>query len=66
MDQDTQYQDEVLKCQDCGNDFTYTAKEQSFFHEMVAKKKFDKYSKPRRCIKCRRLRKSASYGDPIK
>jgi CxxC-x17-CxxC domain-containing protein len=46
------YQDEVLKCRDCGEDFVFTAQEQEFF----AEKGFT--NKPVRCKSCRAARKS--------
>jgi CxxC-x17-CxxC domain-containing protein len=46
------YQDETLKCRDCGEDFVFTAEEQEFF----AEKGFT--NKPVRCKACRNARKS--------
>jgi DNA replicative helicase MCM subunit Mcm2 (Cdc46/Mcm family) len=43
-------QDKVLRCKDCGNDFTLTSGEQEFY----ASKGF---SEPQRCGECRRARK---------
>ena len=45
------YQDKVLKCKDCGNDFTLTAGEQGFY----ASKGFNE---PQRCLDCREARKA--------
>lgn len=44
--------DKIIKCKDCGNDFTLTANEQEFF----AKKGFEE---PKRCLDCRRKNKIA-------
>jgi CxxC-x17-CxxC domain-containing protein len=47
------YQDETLKCKDCGNEFVFTAGEQEFY----ASKGFE--NKPQRCKECRAARKNA-------
>jgi CxxC-x17-CxxC domain-containing protein len=49
------YQDETLKCRDCGEDFVFTAREQEFF----AEKGFT--NKPVRCKNCRNARKGERY-----
>jgi CxxC-x17-CxxC domain-containing protein len=46
------YQDESLKCIDCGNQFAFTSGEQEFF----AAKGFT--NKPSRCVDCRGARKA--------
>jgi len=46
-----EYQDKVLKCKDCGNDFTLTVGEQEFF----AGKGFNE---PQRCYDCRKAKKA--------
>lgn len=52
------YKDKELICKDCGTPFVFSAGEQDFF------KKND-YQEPKRCLKCRRLRKMAEmYGQP--
>ncbi len=51
-----QFQDETLKCQDCGNPFTFTASEQDFY----AQKGFN--NKPKRCPDCRRKHKMEQGG----
>ena len=48
-------QDKVLTCNDCGQEFTFTASEQEFF----AQKGF---STPVRCPGCRAARKAAREG----
>lgn len=45
------YQDETLKCRDCGADFLFTARDQEFF----AEKGFT--NKPVRCKSCRMAKK---------
>ena len=45
------YQDETLKCRDCGEDFVFTVRDQEFF----AEKGFT--NKPVRCKSCRIARK---------
>lgn len=44
------FQDQQLKCGDCGNDFTFTAAEQTFYTD----KGFDA---PKRCPTCREKKK---------
>lgn len=46
------YQDETLRCRDCGEEFVFTARDQEFF----AEKGFT--NKPIRCKNCRNARKS--------
>ena len=50
------YQDETLKCRDCGNEFVFTAGEQEFY----ASKGFE--NKPSRCKECRAAKKNAAKG----
>ncbi len=50
------YRDEILRCVDCGRDFTFTAGEQEFF----ASKGFQ--NKPNRCPDCRAARKASGGG----
>lgn len=50
------YQDEYLRCVDCGRDFVFTSGEQEFF----ASKGFQ--NKPNRCPDCRAARKAAGGG----
>lgn len=45
------YQDETLRCRDCGEDFVFTARDQEFF----AEKGFT--NKPVRCKSCRMAKK---------
>ena len=47
------YQDETLKCRDCGNEFVFTAGEQEFY----AQRGFE--NKPSRCKDCRAAKKNA-------
>jgi CxxC-x17-CxxC domain-containing protein len=47
--------DKTLTCSDCGNAFTFTESEQSFF----AGKGF---SEPKRCPECRAIRKAQNGG----
>ena len=46
------YQDEILTCRDCGNEFNFSASEQAFF----AEKGFQ--NKPSRCPACRAARRA--------
>ena len=50
------YQDETLKCRDCGNEFVFTAGEQEFY----ASRGFE--NEPSRCKDCRIARKNAQKG----
>jgi len=47
------YQDKVLTCKECGQEFVFTAGEQQFY----AEKGFQ--NEPQRCKKCRDARKNA-------
>ena len=51
------FEDKVLVCKDCGQEFTFTAGEQEFY----AEKGFD--NAPARCKACRRNRKPAARGE---
>lgn len=51
------YQDQVLKCKECGNEFTWTASEQEFY----AEKGFQ--NAPQRCPSCRQARKQQLRGN---
>jgi DNA replicative helicase MCM subunit Mcm2 (Cdc46/Mcm family) len=48
-------EDKTLTCQDCGEEFIFTAGEQEFFEE----KGFDE---PRRCKECRDKKKAEKRG----
>ncbi len=48
------FEDKTLICQDCGNEFVFTAGEQEFYHE----KGFE--NEPKRCKDCRQNRRSHS------
>ena len=45
------YQDRVLTCRDCGQDFVFSAGEQAFYQEKG-------YNDPKRCKACRMRRKN--------
>jgi CxxC-x17-CxxC domain-containing protein len=45
-----EFQDKLLKCIDCGADFTFTAGEQLFFHDKQFK------NEPKRCKNCKSKR----------
>ncbi|MFN2455072.1 MAG: zinc-ribbon domain containing protein [Pyrinomonadaceae bacterium] len=47
---DTDFQDRVLKCSDCGTDFVWTAGEQAFFHDKNLK------NEPKRCKPCKQAK----------
>ena len=51
------YQDETLKCRDCGNEFVFTAGEQEFY----ASRGFE--NEPSRCKECRAARKNAQKAN---
>jgi CxxC-x17-CxxC domain-containing protein len=42
-----EFQDKILKCIDCGEDFVFTAGEQLFFHDKQFK------NEPKRCKACK-------------
>lgn len=50
------FQDRVLKCKDCGQDFVFTAGEQEFY----AEKGFQ--NEPTRCRSCRSARRQSAGG----
>jgi CxxC-x17-CxxC domain-containing protein len=47
--------DMQLTCSDCGQDFTFTAADQTFFQERG-------YSTPKRCKNCRQAKKNDAGG----
>ncbi len=47
------YEDKTLKCEECGEEFVFTAGEQEFY----AEKGFQ--NEPKRCRNCRQARKNA-------
>ena len=47
-----EFEDRVLTCVDCGNEFVFTAGEQAFFHERQFK------NLPKRCKVCKEKRPS--------
>ena len=51
------YEDKILKCKDCGEEFTFTAGEQEFYAERGFQ------NEPQRCKACRDARKNASRAD---
>jgi CxxC-x17-CxxC domain-containing protein len=53
-----EFQDKVLKCIDCGNDFLFTAGEQMFFHD----KQFR--NEPKRCKACK-TKRSGLNATPV-
>ena len=48
--------DRVIICRDCGQEFTFTAGEQSFYQERG-------FTEPQRCPSCRAARKAQRSGD---
>lgn len=48
-----EFEDKTLICQDCGNEFTFTAGEQAFYKEKGLT------NEPKRCKDCRDKRKSS-------
>lgn len=57
-----EFQDRILKCQDCENEFIFYRGEQIFFQqreeEMRAKDPTAKFEPPKRCKICRRKHKA--------
>ena len=49
-DQTSDYSDRALTCVDCGDDFTWTAGEQGFFHDKGLK------NEPKRCKPCKQAK----------
>jgi CxxC-x17-CxxC domain-containing protein len=49
------YTDKTLTCQDCGQQFTFSADDQEFFASKG-------YSEPKRCPSCRQARKAERGG----
>jgi CxxC-x17-CxxC domain-containing protein len=50
------YQDKSINCVDCGQPFTFTAREQEFF----ASKGYS--NEPKRCLNCRQSRRTTRNG----
>jgi len=51
------FEDKLLQCSDCGQEFTFTAGEQEFYSSRGLQ------NEPRRCPDCRRARKSERNGN---
>ena len=51
------FQDKLLRCSDCGQEFTFTAGEQEFYSSRGLQ------NEPRRCPECRRAKKADRYGN---
>jgi CxxC-x17-CxxC domain-containing protein len=51
-----EFQDRILKCSDCGAEFTFTAGEQQFFQAKSFK------NEPKRCKVCKNQRRGAPQG----
>ncbi len=49
------YQDKILTCADCGQEFAFSASEQQFYADR-------QFSEPRRCPSCRASRKASRGG----
>lgn len=54
-----EFQDKLLKCVDCGNEFVFTAGEQLFFHDKQFK------NEPKRCKACKGKRASQLGLGPV-
>src|SRR5438105_1990594 len=54
-----EFQDKMLKCIDCGADFTFTAGEQLFFHDKQFK------NEPKRCKACKSKRVAVLGSAPM-
>ena len=50
------FEDKVLVCKECGNEFVFTAGEQAFYAERGFQ------NEPQRCKACRDARKNAARG----
>ncbi len=50
------FEDKVLVCKECGQEFVFTAGEQEFYSE------HNFQNEPQRCKSCREARKSAARG----
>jgi hypothetical protein len=48
-------EDQVLRCNDCGQDFTWSAGEQAYYRERG-------FDQPRRCKPCRQAKKARTAG----
>ncbi len=51
------FQDKLLQCSDCGQEFTFTAGEQEFYSSRGLQ------NEPRRCPECRRAKKAERDGN---
>ena len=51
------YQDKQIQCVECGNSFTFTAREQEFF----ASKGYA--NEPKRCLNCRQKRRTSGGAE---
>ena len=51
------YQDKQIQCSECGNSFTFTAREQEFF----ASKGYT--NEPKRCLNCRQSRRNTRSNE---
>ena len=49
------YTDKALTCNDCGQEFTWSASEQEFFADRG-------FTEPKRCSSCRAARKASQGG----
>ncbi len=54
------FTDKILKCRDCGNDFTFTAGEQDFYQTRGL------LHEPRRCPDCRTNRRTTDGDRPAR
>jgi len=52
----TEFEDQTLKCVDCGADFIHSGRDQTFYAEKGYQ------NLPKRCPNCRRSRKQRSSG----
>ena len=47
--------DKKIKCQDCGEEFTFTERDQAFYQEKG-------FAEPKRCHFCRKARKDRRFN----
>ena len=51
------FEDKMLQCSDCGQEFAFTSGEQEFYASRGLQ------NEPRRCPECRQARKTERYGN---
>jgi len=54
--------DKNIQCQDCGQTFAFTEREQEHYRKLVEEGKFKEFNEPKRCQACRVARKKSRQG----